>query len=416
MSSLRKGSRDDEVKRLQEALNQQGYNLVVDGVFGPNTEAAVRDYQKKSGLSVDGIVGKNTWGALSPATSTNPAASNINTAITPSLPYYEGNKPEYAQAPEVTDAYSNLTQQEQNKPQPFQSSYTEQLQQLYDSIMNREKFNYDFSKDPLYQQYYEQYKTLGQQAMMNTVGEVSALTGGYGSSYAQTAGQQTYNEYMRGATDIIPQLQQNAYNKYRDETSELYNQLSLTSALEQRDYQYYLDNKNDYYNELNYFYQKYRDMSADDYNKYLTDLNSWLADRQYYYNKEMDAAQLALQQQQLQLQYDQFEWQKQQASRNGGDGNDEGDGTSKPSGTAPSYAGAGNESVREQVELEQNKDKWDSLIVDMYMQISGGHSEYSYATYQSVLSMIDAFNASPTVKNYLKQQAKEIYNYYNKGK
>ena len=39
-------------------------NLAQDGIFGPITEEAVRDFQKRKGLSVDGVVGSKTWAAL----------------------------------------------------------------------------------------------------------------------------------------------------------------------------------------------------------------------------------------------------------------------------------------------------------------------------------------------------------------
>lgn len=59
MTTLRKGSKGEEVKRLQRLLN-----LTDDGIFGPATEAAVKEYQKTHGLVADGIVGDKTWEAL----------------------------------------------------------------------------------------------------------------------------------------------------------------------------------------------------------------------------------------------------------------------------------------------------------------------------------------------------------------
>lgn len=65
MTTLKNGSKGNDVKTLQTALNKVGnYGLTVDGIFGAKTEAAVRNYQTKKGLSVDGIVGTKTWEAL----------------------------------------------------------------------------------------------------------------------------------------------------------------------------------------------------------------------------------------------------------------------------------------------------------------------------------------------------------------
>jgi peptidoglycan hydrolase-like protein with peptidoglycan-binding domain len=59
------GATGDVVRRVQRALRRTpDPGLAVDGVFGPNTETAVRDFQEGAGLVVDGIVGPATWAAL----------------------------------------------------------------------------------------------------------------------------------------------------------------------------------------------------------------------------------------------------------------------------------------------------------------------------------------------------------------
>lgn len=64
MPLIKKGSKGDAVRKLQEMLNAKGYKLNVDSDFGPATDAAVRAYQKANHLEVDGEVGQNTWSSL----------------------------------------------------------------------------------------------------------------------------------------------------------------------------------------------------------------------------------------------------------------------------------------------------------------------------------------------------------------
>ncbi|SLN54318.1 peptidoglycan-binding domain-containing protein [Ruegeria meonggei] len=59
MSILKKGLTGAPVKRLQEKLG-----IGADGIFGPGTEQAVRDFQQSAGLGVDGIAGPDTFSAL----------------------------------------------------------------------------------------------------------------------------------------------------------------------------------------------------------------------------------------------------------------------------------------------------------------------------------------------------------------
>ncbi|MGO3183084.1 MAG: N-acetylmuramidase domain-containing protein [Aequorivita sp.] len=59
--TLKLGARGADVQRLQELLNNKGYQLTLDGDFGPVTDNAVKDFQGKNGLSSDGVVFTKTW-------------------------------------------------------------------------------------------------------------------------------------------------------------------------------------------------------------------------------------------------------------------------------------------------------------------------------------------------------------------
>ncbi|GAA3765487.1 peptidoglycan-binding domain-containing protein [Salinactinospora qingdaonensis] len=60
-----RGSRTQKVRAVQSALREgYYYNIIVDGIYGPRTESAVRNFQYKVGIGVDGIVGPITFRAL----------------------------------------------------------------------------------------------------------------------------------------------------------------------------------------------------------------------------------------------------------------------------------------------------------------------------------------------------------------
>ena len=75
---LKDGSRGELVKALQTRLNEQGYGAgSADGIFGRNTEQAVKALQSAAGLAVDGKVGKNTWTALEGKAAGVPASAHF---------------------------------------------------------------------------------------------------------------------------------------------------------------------------------------------------------------------------------------------------------------------------------------------------------------------------------------------------
>ena len=61
---VRRGADVFPVRPLQRLLCARGHGVAVDGIFGPNTESAVRAFQASKGLAADGIVGPATWSKL----------------------------------------------------------------------------------------------------------------------------------------------------------------------------------------------------------------------------------------------------------------------------------------------------------------------------------------------------------------
>lgn len=147
----------------------------------------------------------------------------------------------YTPSSVVSQAQSYLAGLKNGQAQEFSSPYTQQIASLYDKIMNRPKFSYDANKDPLFQAYKNQYVRQGQRAMQDTVGQSAAMTGGYGNTWAATAGSQAYQDYLTRMTAMLPELEGRAYERYAGEGEQLQNQLSLASALEQQDYKRYRD-------------------------------------------------------------------------------------------------------------------------------------------------------------------------------
>lgn len=181
----------------------------------------------------------------------------------------------YMPSGSVQAAQAYLEQIKASKPGAYQSRWDDELTSLYDQIRNRKKFSYDMGTDPLYQQYREQYQRLGRLAMQDTMGQAAALTGGYGSTYGEQVGQQAYNAYLQNLNDIVPQLQQQAYQRYQDEGTDLYNQYSLVKGRDDTDYGRYRDTVSDYYSDLSDARSAYNSERSLDQSQWETMLNYW---------------------------------------------------------------------------------------------------------------------------------------------
>ena len=234
-------------------------------------------------ISVRNEYSSPTGGGYSYNYSSSGSYANPDTAG--KLAGYENSRPKYNQSQDVTDAWNKVKELEGSKPADYVSKYGDQIQALLDKILNRDPFKYDFNADPMYQMYKDRYLQQGRMAMQDTMGDAATLTGGYGNSYAATAGQQAYQSYLQGLNDRIPGLRDFAYNAWLNEGDRMRSNLSTLQGLDESDYARYRDTVGDYKDELNYYYNRFGDMSDREYNRYLNDASAWEKDRDYWFNK-----------------------------------------------------------------------------------------------------------------------------------
>lgn len=275
--NLTYGSSGEDVKKLQTALNNSGYGLAVDGIYGAKTQAAVRDYQSKNGLSVDGIAGTQTQGKLY-----GTAGAGASTEPSKEVP----KAPDFSYDPATDEAYQNALKnlndiKGQGAP-AYTSTYDQQMSDIYNKIMNRDKFTYDLNEDALYNQYKDQYTQLGRMAMMDTMGQAAALTGGYGSSYGQAVGQQQYDAYLQSLNDIVPDLYSAAYDRYNAEGDQMLQQYQLTGDLRDTEYSRYMDDYNRYMDSL-------ANAQAQESELYNRGYDNWLNAQDMQYKRQQDA-------------------------------------------------------------------------------------------------------------------------------
>lgn len=311
-NTLKKGSTGADVKKLQQSLIDKGYDLGktgADGKYGAKTQAAVTQYQKDNKLTVDGMAGKQTQGALYtvPKTTTTTTTGNkqnmvLNAGDTGNKQTMEldanapaGTKELYSDknngsgvdvgagvgagagagvgqgnkmtnetdplAPPAATAYdpatdaayqsalATLLQVQQTAP-TYKDSYSSQLQDIYDKIVNREKFSFDVNSDAMYQQYKDQYIAQGKLAMADTMGQAAAMNGGYGTSYGQSVGQQAYQGYMQQLNDRVPELYGMALDRYNQEGQDMLNQYAMLGDMADDEYAKYQDELNKYYRDV----------------------------------------------------------------------------------------------------------------------------------------------------------------------
>ncbi len=169
----------------------------------------------------------------------------------------------------------------------FKSSYDNELSKLYNKLAAIKAFSYNPYEDDLYEYYRKQYVREGNRAMEDLLGELSASTGGVASSYAVSAAAQTQNIYNQKLTDIIPELYNDAYERYLDEITRQERNLGILSDLSDREYDRYLDSINQYNKDREFEYKKLLDEKEYEYKRLLDE-------KEDEYKREQDRIEKAL--------------------------------------------------------------------------------------------------------------------------
>lgn len=173
------------------------------------------------------------------------------TSTAPTVPDYSQYQYDASTNQSYLDALAALNQAQANKP-TYAGTYDSQVEDFYNQIVNREKFSYDLNSDMLYNQYKDQHVNLGQMAMKDTMGQAAALTGGYGSSYSQSVGQQAYNAYLQQLNDVVPELYGMALDQYNAEGDQLAQNYALAADLRDTEYDRYQDDLDRHLQEVDY--------------------------------------------------------------------------------------------------------------------------------------------------------------------
>lgn len=198
--------------------------------------------------------------------------------------------PQIPQIPEYQSPYANqiqnLLDRLTNLPE-YRSPYEDLINQQLSAIMNRPKFTYDPDTDPAYQAFLQRAMAAGEKAYADNLGGLAAMTGGRPNSWAATVASQARNQYMLQAQEAVIQFEERAYQRYRDETADMYNLLNTLHTLDLTAYNRYRDQVTDI-KDLANFVLSLDQMEFDRF-RYMTDLRYRIFE--YEYEAYKDALQ-----------------------------------------------------------------------------------------------------------------------------
>ena len=203
----------------------------------------------------------------------------------------EEEKKKYTASAQVEQARQEAKASDEKKPGEYVSKWQQQLDAAMEKILNREKFSYNLNGDALYRQYKDQAIQNGRLAMQDTLGQAAAMTGGFGSSYGQTAAQQAYRQQMANLGDKASALYDKARSEYGRQGTADKQAYDLLLQRENRSQNQYKQNLAAWEAENQRLWSRYDQAQAADYNAYRDEIkdSQWLQEfqqaQQQFYEK-----------------------------------------------------------------------------------------------------------------------------------
>lgn len=161
----------------------------------------------------------------------------------------------------------------------YTNQYQSAIQDALSKVTNREAFSWSEENDPSYSAYAKQYRREGERATANALAQSAAATGGQVSTAAMTAATQAGDYYGAQLSDKIPELYENAYQRYLQEFSMDRQKLSELQNQEQTEYNKYLNDLSQYNTDRNFDYGLY----TDKYNRLNTLREAGLTQKEFDY-------------------------------------------------------------------------------------------------------------------------------------
>ena len=169
---------------------------------------------------------------------------------------------------DVSSARDDLDSWRDRRPDDYSSSYTDEINSLVESLLGME-FSYDMESDPLFSLSRDQYLKNARLAMEDTLGKATAMTGGYGNSYALGAAQQAYNNELSGFSELIPELYEAAYDRFSDERETTMDSISILSGLDEAEFEKYIDIYKEYISEGELYSDNLNTLLEEDFDRYI---------------------------------------------------------------------------------------------------------------------------------------------------